>query len=163
MGNNDLEYKKLISTIKPLHHDKVNHYIPPKKITCVTHINCENDDIAQVSANESINYSRQSLPKKLLKKFKQGTLDLDDTIDLHGLTKKQAQRYLADFIEESLQANHFIVGVIHGKSHNNAQAPILKNFVYRWLRQQSSVIAICSAPTADGGTGKVYVMLEKTR
>ena len=70
---------------------------------------------------------------------------------------------LDKFIEEAYQANFFVVAVIHGKGRNNADQPILKNKVNEWLRDYANVIAFCSASPQDGGTGKVYIMLEKSR
>ena len=41
------------------------------------------------------------------------------------------------------------------------QQPILKQKVNQWLRQRAEVLAFCSAPRFDGGTGAVYVLLSR--
>ncbi|MHB8428784.1 MAG: Smr/MutS family protein, partial [Acidiferrobacterales bacterium] len=37
----------------------------------------------------------------------------------------------------------------------------LKGKVNSWLRQKDEVLAFCSAPRQDGGTGAVYVLLRR--
>ena len=38
----------------------------------------------------------------------------------------------------------------------------LKGKVNHWLMQRDEVLAFCSAPRTDGGTGAVYVLLKST-
>jgi DNA-nicking Smr family endonuclease len=38
---------------------------------------------------------------------------------------------------------------------------VLKKSVNLWLRKHDSVVAFCSARTAHGGTGAIYVLLKR--
>jgi DNA-nicking Smr family endonuclease len=38
---------------------------------------------------------------------------------------------------------------------------VLKNKLNAWLRQRDDVLAFCSAPAHDGGSGAAYVLLRR--
>ncbi|MGD8310820.1 MAG: Smr/MutS family protein, partial [Chromatiales bacterium] len=54
------------------------------------------------------------------------------------------------------------VRIIHGKGGVRGQ-PVLKQKVDQWLPQHPDVLALCSAPSWDGGTGAAYVLLARRR
>lgn len=152
--------KDLFKHIKPLQSDKVNLRQALRKIP--ERVNEESiEPPPNVSSGDKLLYKKRPLPQKLLRQFKKGQYNPDDTIDLHGMTVKEAKLILDQFITASFAANFFTVAVIHGKGRNNCDAPILKNKVNAWLREYPAVIAFCSATTRDGGLGKVYIMLEE--
>ena len=41
------------------------------------------------------------------------------------------------------------------------RGPVLKNAVNRWLRNWDTVLAFVSTRQVDGGTGAIYVLLQK--
>ena len=157
-------FKNFFKHIRLLSHDKVSLRSAPPKIK---HSQNPNDKIGKsiplLCSADKIFHTNRILPQKALRQFKKGQYNPEDTIDLHGMTITEAKSMLDKFMEESYQANFFVVAVIHGKGRNNADQPILKNKVNEWLREYSHVIAYCSAPTQEGGVGKVYIMLEKSR
>ena len=52
--------------------------------------------------------------------------------------------------------------IIHGKGlQSDGGAPVLKNLVDRLLRLRNDVLAFHSAPTGQGGTGAVLVLLAR--
>ena len=52
--------------------------------------------------------------------------------------------------------------IIHGKGQGSKdQQPILKQKTNQWLRQRDEVLAFCSAPRWNGGTGATYVLLSR--
>lgn len=159
-------FKAIFQHIKLLTSNKVNLRPPPKKMlasqTARDSVNTDNICLS-ISSADKIFHINRSLPRKALQQLKKGQYNLEDTIDLHGMSVANAKTVLDQFIQESYQANFFVVGVIHGKGRNNTDKPILKNKINEWLRDYSNVIAFCSAPNKDGGTGKVYVMLERSR
>ena len=54
--------------------------------------------------------------------------------------------------------------IIHGKGLNSdSKTPPLKNLVDRMLRHRAEVLAFASAPTNQGGTGAVLVLLASKR
>lgn len=101
--------------------------------------------------------------KSVLKKLRTGKLDVDSTLDLHGLSSEQARLQLVDFMQECRQFGYRHIILIHGKGFRSQNKPVIKTMVNRWLRQANEVLAFCSAQPKDGGTGAVYVLLRKTR
>ncbi len=53
-----------------------------------------------------------------------------------------------------------IVRVIHGKGlRSPKREPVLKGKVRQWLAQRDEVLAFCQAPTNQGGSGALLVLL----
>ena len=154
--------KKLFKSLRPLKHDKVILRPPPKKIRAST-TPPEEQFHQALSSADKIFYTNRPLPRKALQQFKKGQYNPEDVLDLHGMTVAEAKIALDKFIQESYEANYFVVAVIHGKGRHKSEKPILKNKVNEWLREYASVMACCSALNKDGGTGKVYIMLESSR
>ena len=51
---------------------------------------------------------------------------------------------------------------VHGKGLGSGdRGPVLKHAVNRWLRQWDCVLAFISTRQVDGGTGAVYVLLQR--
>ena len=79
-----------------------------------------------------------------------------------GMTVAEARPRLADFIDYSLKQGLTCVRIVHGKGLGSGhRGPVLKNAVNRWLRKWDSVLAFVSARQVDGGTGAVYVLLDR--
>lgn len=111
---------------------------------------------------DEVSFLRPGLQRKLLRDLRRGRFRLEDEIDLHGLIAVEADRVLGAFLAECRNANRLCVRIVHGKGHrSNAQGPVLKHLVDLRLRQRDDVLAFCSAPPSDGGTGAVYVLLQK--
>jgi DNA-nicking Smr family endonuclease len=56
------------------------------------------------------------------------------------------------------------VRIIHGKGLSTPnRPPVLKARLNTWLQQCGDVLAFCSTPAHDGGTGAVYALLKKRR
>jgi DNA-nicking Smr family endonuclease len=75
-----------------------------------------------------------------------------------------ARYALAGFLEKCERNNIRSVRIIHGKGRGSYhKEPVLKGKVNTWLQQREDVLAFCSARSADGGTGAVYVLLKQRR
>ena len=97
-----------------------------------------------------------------MRKLTRGGYSVQAEIDLHGMTLAEAKPRLRDFIQYSAQQEHLCVRIVHGKGLGSGHSgPVLKNAVNRWLRQWDSVLAFVSTRQVDGGTGAVYVLLER--
>ena len=153
----------ILGYIKPLSDDKVNHYQPPKAIKPRQQQHDDEISIPPISSADNIKITKKVLSKNLQRQFQQGKLQIEDCMDLHGLTVAQAKPLFNDFISESIAANFFVVAIIHGKGKNQFEQPILKNCVNQWCHQHPQIIAAVSATKHDGGNGKVYIMLEKRK
>jgi len=83
---------------------------------------------------------------------------------LHGMTIPLAHNALASFLQECQQFKIRCVRIIHGKGWGSKHhKPILKTKLNTWLQQDDIILAFCSAPIEDGGTGAVYVLLKRLK
>ena len=113
-----------------------------------------------LSAEDKLSFVRSGTPKSILKKLRRGYIDIEDGLDLHGLSITEAKRYLSRFLDESVHIQCRCVHIIHGKGYGSKNRhPVLKNEVNTWLKQHLEVEAFCSAPIKEGGTGAVFVLL----
>ncbi len=118
-------------------------------------------EIDRLAQEDSVSFLAAGLQKNVIKKLRKGHFGLDASIDLHGLTSKEANQYLYRFIEDSLEKGYRSVHIIHGKGYrSDDNQPVLKNDINHWLRQHKQVQAFCSAAPRDGGTGAVMVLLK---
>ena len=101
------------------------------------------------------------MQKKVFRKLKRGQYSIEAELDLHGLTKVEAEEQLNMFISEIRDQGIRCVRIIHGKGYGSTnKGPVIKPLVNRWLQQRSEILAFCSARPADGGTGAVYVLVK---
>ena len=123
----------------------------------------EGDIDAMQSGNaDSLHFRRPSVGRRTMRQLARGKYAIQDEIDLHGMTVEEAKPRLADFIDYSARNGRLCVRVVHGKGLGSGdRGPVLKNAVNRWLRQWDTVLAFVSARQVDGGTGAIYVLLEK--
>lgn len=119
-------------------------------------------DSAPLEAGDVASYRRDTLPPRLFQRLKRGQYSVQDELDLHGATAAQAEAMLRQFLLEAHAHEHGCVRIIHGKGlQADGGAPVLKNVVDRLLRLRNDVLAFHSAPTAQGGTGAVLVLLAR--
>lgn len=116
---------------------------------------------AKLSQEDSMEFIASGIQKNVLKKLRKGHFGLDASIDLHGLTSQQASQQLSRFLHYCIEDGYRCVHVIHGKGYRSPDNhPVLKNDINAWLRQYKEVMAFCSSPPKDGGTGALYVLLK---
>jgi len=164
-------FSELMGDVKPLKSNKINlenQKAKPKPVRqrfpVVTKSVHTLDPVSdQIESDESLFFTRPGLQNKLLRQFKRGTLTIEDSLDLHGLNKVQAQQQLDAFLTRQSERQHRCVIVIHGKGiGSSSKLPVLKNLVFSQLKNDVRILAFCSAHQRDGGTGAVYVLLKKT-
>ena len=116
----------------------------------------------ELESGEELLFRRSGVPANVFNQLRRGRYAIKAEIDLHGMTSNEAHGELRKFLAESVSAGLPCVRVIHGKGlRSGARGPVLKASVNRWLRQWDDVLAFVSAPTRDGGTGAVYVLLRR--
>ncbi len=116
---------------------------------------------ADVETGEELSYRRDGVDARIFRKLRNGRISVREEVDLHGLRRDEARAYLHDFIRYSHEKGLRCVRVVHGKGLGSGpDGPVLKHGVNNWLRSWDEVLAFCSAPPADGGTGAVYVLLK---
>ncbi|HQT43715.1 MAG TPA: Smr/MutS family protein [Halothiobacillus sp.] len=115
-----------------------------------------------IEHGETLSYLRPDNPPSLLRKLRRGQFSVDSSLDLHGMTINEARALISAFFREQRREVRCCVRIVHGKGNRSiGQIPVLKRMVNHWLPQRDDVIAFCSTPVHDGGTGAVYVLLQK--
>jgi DNA-nicking Smr family endonuclease len=103
--------------------------------------------------------------RKLMKTLKKGEFPVQDHIDLHGLTKKEAEIRVRDFLLKSSRRGLRCVLIVHGRGLNSQDnLAVLKTNIPKWLTTGPAkriVLAFVTARPYDGGAGAVYVLLRK--
>ena len=110
---------------------------------------------------DSLSYVQPGIQKQVFRKLKRGQYAIEAELDLHGLTRDEAQQQLNEFIAEVRDRGIRCIRIIHGKGYGSSnQGPVIKPLVNQWLRQRDEILAFCSARPVDGGTGAVYVLVK---
>ena len=116
----------------------------------------------ELETGDELLFMRPGLQQRTFQKLRRGEIAVERQLDLHGYTVANARQALGQFLYNAQFHGVRCVRIIHGKgrgSHN--RIPIIKSHVNHWLRQRNEVMAFCSAPGNDGGTGAVYVLIRK--
>ena len=107
------------------------------------------------------NYRRSEISERTLKQLRRGEYSVQDEIDLHHLRAADAEIVLKRFLTEALSGHKHCVRIVHGKGLRSEGAPVLKMLVDKLLRQRADVLAFASAPSNQGGSGAVLVLLAR--
>ncbi len=115
-----------------------------------------------IEQGEFLSYLRPDTAPNILRKLKRGQFSVVASLDLHGMTVDLARSAIHAFFQAERQEIRCCVRVVHGKGNrSDRQIPVLKQMVNHWLPQRDDVVAFCSAPPHDGGTGALYVLLKR--
>ncbi len=97
-----------------------------------------------------------------VKALHRGEISVQDFIDLHGWTLKEARPLLEEFLRASIRRGFRCVKIIHGRGLSSPKGPVLKEAVLRWLERdlRRFVLAYATARACDGGLGATYVLLK---
>ena len=102
---------------------------------------------------------------KIMKRLKRGEFSTQDYIDLHGLTKKEAETVVDEFIIRSYNKGMRCVLIVHGRGLGSIDhKPAIKRELPVWFRRgilKKIVLAFVTAKPCDGGAGALYVLLKK--
>ena len=115
-----------------------------------------------LETGDELMFRRAHVPQRLTDRLRRGEFAIAEEIDLHGLTALEAREALREFLAEALKRRFSCVRIVHGKGlRSGPRGPVLKHAVNTWLRNVDAVLAFVSAPRRDGGTGALYVLLER--
>ena len=116
-------------------------------------------------SDEYIEGSIKGFSRKMMKRLKRGQIPVQDHIDLHGMTRQEAEKEVKAFILRSHRMGLRCVLIVHGRGLNSPESlPVLKEGLPLWLRSgpvKKIVLAFATARPYDGGTGAVYVLLKR--
>ena len=171
-SDKDIMAQLLELGVKPLKQDKIAPYRKPADPTprqrlldderVMQELLDESDESASFESGDELKFLRSGFSSHLLKKLRRGDYAIQDELDLHGLVAGDAKRETHGFVNECARDNVRAIRIVHGKGRNSAgRKPVLKNMLIGWLSKNQHVIAVVSTPANDGGTGAVYVLLDK--
>jgi DNA-nicking Smr family endonuclease len=168
------EFRKAVSSAKPLKADRRVPVTKPKPKPRARFRRADeaavlaeslDDDIDAIEhgSGNALRFSRQSVGRRTMRKLARGGYSVQAEIDLHGMTVSEARPRLRDFIEYNAEQDRLCVRVVHGKGLGSGErGPVLKSAVNSWLRRWDNVLAFVSTRQVDGGTGAIYVLLQRT-
>lgn len=144
---------------------------PPKAgdLEVLAHLSDLVSGTAEMDITFSDEYMEGAIPgidRNLLEKLRKGEFPIQDYVDLHGLTKQEAEMGIRDFLLDSYRHGLRCVLVVHGRGLNSENhIPVLKNRVPVWLSRgpvKKIILAFSTARAYDGGTGAIYVLLRRS-
>lgn len=106
------------------------------------------------------------LDKRSARRLRQGRLEVEARLDLHGLRQAYAHRALNKFLERAYGTGMRCVLVITGKGALSKGEGVLKKMVPRWLNEtpnRNFILSFTYATPVDGGTGALYILLKRKR
>jgi DNA-nicking Smr family endonuclease len=172
--DNDKEaFRKAMSDAKPLEADervpatkskprpKARFRRADEEAVLLESLEGDIDDVEHGSGG-ALRFHRQHVGRRTMRKLTRGGFSVQDEIDLHGMTLAEAKPRLRDFIQYSADQDRLCVRVVHGKGLGSGErGPVLKSAVNAWLRRWDNVLAFVSTRQVDGGTGAIYVLLQR--
>jgi len=112
------------------------------------------------------------LERRLKQKLLRGRINLDASLDLHGLRQSEAHSALINFLIEAQRRHNRIVLIITGKGKAGEpadiyepQAGVLRRALPQWLRAgdvRSLIIGFEEAGPIHGGSGAFYVRIRRS-
>lgn len=162
-------FHESMGDVTPLRHDKTEPFRPPRRPEPLPpepeyHKKELEETFAdlELETPEELLFVRPGLQQRVIRELRRGRIRPEMEIDLHGLRVKQARLAIARFLKQARERHLRCVRIIHGKGRGaSASQPVLKQKTNQWLRQPREVLAFCSAPPFDGGTGATYVLLSR--
>lgn len=97
-------------------------------------------------------------------KLRRGKMEIDGTLDLHGMTQARAHTAVNDFILQAYKRSARCLLVITGKGKSGEG--VLKQKLSDWLSQaplNGMILKITPAQPRHGGGGAFYVYLRRKR
>jgi DNA-nicking Smr family endonuclease len=107
----------------------------------------------------------KSLERKREKALRQGAIEIEARLDLHGMTQSEAFNALAVFMHEKTASGKRHLLVITGKgSREGSGTGVLRANLRNWLGQlpeAKAVLALRSASLKHGGEGAFYIIMRR--
>ncbi|MDR2480606.1 MAG: Smr/MutS family protein [Treponema sp.] len=107
-------------------------------------------DTSETGPHQSAAQRRQRLRRK----------KPDAEIDIHGLTRDEAEQTLLRFFCEAKDRGHEKVLIIHGKGNHCAGEPVLKRLVREFIEHCPVAGESGQGKAAAGGEGATWVLLK---
>jgi DNA-nicking Smr family endonuclease len=99
-----------------------------------------------------------------MEKLRNSEFSVQKTLDLHGHSVDNADKFFQAFIKEAVHEGLKCVKIIHGRGLKSKGAPVLKEHLKTWIikaMHRKWVLAFSNALMSDGGPGATYILLKK--
>jgi len=180
--DDDMSFHEAMSGVIPISKDgkeriagqgknvRPSHTPPDEEQEVMTYLR----DLVEGSIEMDITFSDEYLEgsisgvgRNIMKRLKRGEIPVQDYLDLHGLTQKNAETRVREFLVKSHGRGLQCVLIVHGRGLNSPDSiPVLKERLPVWLNRgpaRKIVTAFASARPYDGGTGAIYVLLRRRK
>ena len=114
-----------------------------------------------------------NMDRRNFQRLLKGQLEIDATLDLHGLTADQARMQLQIFVQNANRLGNRLLLIITGKGNkktvdefNRPRSGVLKSGVPEWLKTgpiSDAILQVTQAHGKHGGGGAYYVYLRRQR
>ena len=120
-------------------------------------------------------YNFSQIDRKILKKVKNGQINPEALLDLHGMNVENAYQKVKEFLSECSERNKRLILIITGKGERKDQDEsfgreysigVLKKTVPSWLREKDNnrlILGYTIAHKKHGGEGALYIYLRRNR
>jgi DNA-nicking Smr family endonuclease len=146
------------------------HAAPDEELEAMARLSDLVSGIAEMDMTSTDEYMEgcvHGFSPKLMQRLKRGHFPVQDFLDLHGLTKQEAEVKMREFLHRSRQVGLRCVLVVHGRGRNSENnTPVLKEQMPVWLGKgavRKIVLAFATARPYDGGSGALYVLLRRSK
>jgi DNA-nicking Smr family endonuclease len=124
---------------------------------------------AKISSTPIPHKSSFQTDKRTHEKFKEGRMELDGTIDLHGLSVAEAHLAFLKFVRMHIRQQSRMLLVITGKGERGrtlGEMGAIRAALPTWINDPDidhSILKYAPASAKHGGTGAFYILLRRTR
>ena len=106
-------------------------------------------------------FLRPGLPRDILRKLRATHWEIQEDLDLHGMSGEEAALATARFLAECQRLGLRCVRIVHGKGlRSPGRAPVLKRRIRTQLMRRDDVLAYVEPRAGHGGGGAVVVLLK---
>ncbi|MDA8362683.1 MAG: Smr/MutS family protein [Gammaproteobacteria bacterium] len=165
-------FRRAADRARPLEQDRIVRRTPPRppvpdqarkdEREVMESLLSDDYDPAEIETGDELAFVRPGVQQRVWRKLRRGQYVIQAQLDLHGRIVPEARELVSSFLRDACASGKRCVRIIHGKGlSSEGKLPVLKGKVNSWLRQRDEVLAFCSAPRSDGGTGVVYVLLKR--
>jgi DNA-nicking Smr family endonuclease len=110
---------------------------------------------------------RLDVDPRVLRRLRRGEVHPDGKLDLHGMSAAEARRAVEAFVSKRSSEGDRAVLIVHGRGgHSPGGRGVLRGEIAAWLSQgavKRFVAGFASQRDADGGSGSVLVLFERSR
>ena len=160
-------FREAMSGVRKLDHDQIDPFRRRRRPVPLPRTEEEEDESLKdlaIETPEFLDFRRGGIQARVYDDLRRGLFAPEATLDLHGMRVVEARSALSRFLTQSLRAGRRCIRIVHGKGRRSDDTqPVLKQKTNQWLRQYEEVLAFCSAPRWDGGTGAAYALLKRIR